>query len=123
MDSTAAKIYSSLIAPWSGLRTTVSLCHGSMSNAVVVLPSLTISGSRSFSERETSSPIFSSRKISCPKLEDNEIVKDHPGVRGTSEDIVFLTHNHEDDDGQESVSKVNTLEVRRCRILIHPSRY
>ena len=45
------------------------------------------------------------------------------GVRGAGGNIVFFTHNHEEDDGQESFSKVNAFEVRRCHILIHPSRY
>lgn len=58
-----------------------------------------------------------------PKLEDNEIVKNYPDVKGISENVVFFTHDHQEDGGQESVSKVNTFEVRRCHVLIHPSRY
>lgn len=31
-----------------------------------------------------------------------------------SENVVFFTHNHKEDGGSESVSKVNTFEVRIC---------
>ena len=53
-----------------------------------------------------------------PKLEDNEIVKNYPDVKGMSENIVFFTHNHKEDGGQDSVSKVNSFEVctRNLRI-------
>lgn len=36
----------------------------------------------------------------------------YPDVKGMSENVVFFTHNHKEDGGTESVSKVNTFEVR-----------
>ena len=38
-------------------------------------------------------------------------MKDYPDVKGMSENVVFFTHNHKEDGGQESVSKVNSFEV------------
>ena len=55
--------------------------------------------------------MFFHRTILYPKLEDNEIVKDYPDVKGMSENVVFFTHNNKEDGGQESVSKVNSFEV------------
>ncbi|KAF9649047.1 hypothetical protein BDM02DRAFT_3095370 [Thelephora ganbajun] len=52
------------------------------------------------------------RTILYPKLEDNEIVKYYPDVKGMSENVVFFTHNNKEDGGQESVSKVNSFEVK-----------
>jgi len=60
--------------------------------------------------------IFFHRTILYPKLEDNEIVKRYPDVKGMSENVMFFTHNHKEDGGQESVSKVNTFEVCICNI-------
>ncbi|KAF9780977.1 hypothetical protein BJ322DRAFT_1011491 [Thelephora terrestris] len=51
------------------------------------------------------------RTILYPKLEDNEIVKHYPDVKGMSKNVVFFTHDHKEDGGQESVSKVNSFEV------------
>ena len=71
----------------------------------------------SLSVRETPSPIFFSRRtILYPKLEDNEVVMSYPDVKGMSENVVFFTHDHKEDGGQESVSKVNSFEVRDCNI-------
>ena len=36
----------------------------------------------------------------------------YPDVKGMSQNVVFFTHNHKEDGGMESVSKVNTFEVR-----------
>ena len=36
----------------------------------------------------------------------------YPDVKGMSENVVFFTHNHKEDGGLESVSKVNSFEVR-----------
>jgi len=44
-------------------------------------------------------------------LEDNEIVKHYPDVKGVSQNVVFFTHKNKEDGGQESVSKVNSFEV------------
>lgn len=79
--------------------------------------SLTTSGTNA-SLQETRSLTSSRRTILYPKLEDNEIVKHYPDVKGISENIVFFTHNHKEDGGQESVSKVNSFEVRLCWVYI-----
>jgi hypothetical protein len=68
--------------------------------------------------QETRSPIFSGRTILYPKLEDKEIVKHYPDVKGMSENVVFFTHTHKEDGGQESVSKVNSFEVCLCWIYL-----
>jgi len=39
-------------------------------------------------------------------------VKDYPDVKGMSENVMFFTHSNKEDGGQESVSKVNSFEVR-----------
>jgi len=45
-------------------------------------------------------------------LEDNEIVKKYPHVKGMRENVMFFTHNNKEDGSQDSsVSKVNTFEV------------
>ena len=68
---------------------------------------------------ETSSPSFFFRRtILYPKLEDNEVVMSYPDVKGMSENVVFFTHNHKEDGGQESVSKVNSFEVRILHVRI-----
>ena len=38
-------------------------------------------------------------------------MKGYPDVKGMSKNVVFFTHNHKEDGGQESVSKVNSFEV------------
>lgn len=58
--------------------------------------------------------MFFPSTILYPKLEDNEVVQDYPDVKGMSENVVFFTHNHKEDGGSESASKVNTFEVRTC---------
>ena len=54
---------------------------------------------------------FPRRTILYPKLEDHEIVQVYPDVKGMSENVVFFTHNHKEDSGQDSASKVNSFEV------------
>jgi hypothetical protein len=66
----------------------------------------------SFGEANAIAKVFSHRTILYPKLEDNELVHNYPDVKGMSENVVFFTHNHKEDGGQESVSKVNSFEVR-----------
>ena len=63
-------------------------------------------------EKRRHQDLFSHRTILYPKLEDNEIVMSYPDVKGMSENVVFFTHNHKEDGGHESVSKVNSFEVR-----------
>ena len=60
--------------------------------------------------------IFFRRTTLYPKLEDNEIVKSYPDVKGMSKNVVFFTHDHGEDGGQESVSKVNSFEVRNHKV-------
>ena len=62
---------------------------------------------------------FFHRTILYPKLEDNEIVNAYPDVKGMRENVVFFTHNHKEDGGQESASKVNSFEVRTCDVMIY----
>ena len=38
-------------------------------------------------------------------------MEDYPDVKGMGENVLFFTHNHKEDGGQESVSKVNSFEV------------
>ena len=92
-------------------------CHRSMFNDACALKFLIISG-MGFFLQETWSPIFSRRTILYPNLEDNEIVKHYPDVKGMSGNVFFFTHNHKEDGGQESVSKVNSFEVRLCWVYI-----
>ena len=90
----------------------VSRCHRSTFNAACVPQSLTTSGWTSFCRANAIAKISSHRTILYPKLEDNELVHNYPDVKGMSENVVFFTHNHKEDGGQESVSKVNSFEVR-----------
>ena len=45
-------------------------------------------------------------------------MKNYPDVKGMSENVVFFTHNHREDGGQDSVSKVNSFEVRTHNLRI-----
>jgi hypothetical protein len=52
------------------------------------------------------------RNTLYPGLEDHDLVKAYPSVRGFAKDIFFLSHNHkENGGGEESSSKFNTFEV------------
>jgi hypothetical protein len=62
---------------------------------------------------------FFHRTILYPKLEDKEIVRHCPDVKGMSENFVLFTHNHKGDGGQESASKVNSFGVRARNTAIH----
>ena len=42
----------------------------------------------------------------------------YPDVKGMSKNVVFFTHDHKEDGGQESASKVNSFEVRVCGAMI-----
>jgi hypothetical protein len=64
-----------------------------------------------FSVRVFITDTFIPRTILYPKLEDNEVVKHYPNVKGMSENVVFFTHINKEDGGQESMSKVNSFEV------------
>ena len=48
-----------------------------------------------------------------PKLEDHDLVKNYPHVRGVAEDVFFFTHDHKENGGEDDfVSKYNQFEVR-----------
>ena len=54
--------------------------------------------------------MYSPRNALYPGLEDHELVKQYPNVRGFARNVFFLTHeNRENDSGG---SKYNTYEVR-----------
>ena len=70
----------------------------------------------SFSRCTGSSTLYS-------KLQDHDVVKNYPPVRGMAKDIFFLSHQHKENGGEdESISKYNTYEViiRCARSLNHP---
>jgi len=47
-----------------------------------------------------------------PRLEDHELVRNYPDVRGIQKNVFFVTHQHkENDGGDDSASKYNTYEV------------
>ena len=69
-----------------------------------------------FHQEKHLTEIFPRRTALYPKLEDNEIVKSYPDVKGMSKNVVFFTHDHGEDGGQESVSKVNSFEVRNHKV-------
>lgn len=47
-----------------------------------------------------------------PRLQDHDLVKKYPHVRGFAKDVYFLTHSHKENGGaEESTSKYNTFEV------------
>jgi hypothetical protein len=55
------------------------------------------------------------RRTLYPSLEDHDIVRNYPRVRGLAYDMFFLDHRHtEEGGGEESVSKTNSFEVRTC---------
>ncbi|CAL1707171.1 unnamed protein product [Somion occarium] len=52
------------------------------------------------------------RKTLYPKLQDHEVVKNYPPVRGMAKSVFFLSHSHRENGGEdESVSKYNQFEV------------
>ncbi len=56
-----------------------------------------------------------SRKSLYPALEDHDLVKRYPHVRGFARNVFFLTHENRENDGNEddSGSKYNTYEVEQ----------
>ena len=54
-----------------------------------------------------------SRKTLYPGLEDHDLVKQYPNVRGFARNVFFLTHENRENDGNDddSGSKYNTYEV------------
>jgi hypothetical protein len=48
-----------------------------------------------------------------PALQDHDLVKSYPDVRGFSKNVFFFSHTHRENDGaDDSASKYNTFEVR-----------
>jgi hypothetical protein len=65
--------------------------------------------------------LICSRNTLYPKLQDHELVKTYPSVRGLTKDVFFLNHAHRengDGDGDESSSKYNTYEVAMVKDLV-----
>ncbi|KAH9478522.1 NFX1-type zinc finger-containing protein 1 [Psilocybe cubensis] len=58
------------------------------------------------------------RRILYPNLEDHDIVKTYPSVRGMQKDVYFLNHIHPEGGSEDSVSKYNTYEVQMIRDLV-----
>jgi hypothetical protein len=54
------------------------------------------------------------RNALYPTLQDHELVKEYPPVRGIAKPVYFFTHEHkEGGGGDESASKQNEFEVSR----------
>ena len=62
-----------------------------------------------------------SRNTLYPGLEDHELVKQYPNVRGFARNVFFLTHENRENDGNDtdSSSKYNTYEVRTTSFLVY----
>ncbi|KAF7983780.1 hypothetical protein HWV62_18992 [Athelia sp. TMB] len=59
------------------------------------------------------------RNTLYPRLEDHELVKHYPSVRGIVKDVFFLSHNHrENGKDEESASKFNEYEVSMIKDLV-----
>ncbi|PFH53777.1 hypothetical protein AMATHDRAFT_73192 [Amanita thiersii Skay4041] len=58
--------------------------------------------------------------ILYPGLEDHDLVKHYPDVRGFTRNVFFLTHNHPENDGNEEDpgSKYNTYEVKMIKDMV-----
>ncbi|KAH9895168.1 P-loop containing nucleoside triphosphate hydrolase protein [Cubamyces lactineus] len=54
-----------------------------------------------------------------PKLEDHDLVKNYPHVRGIAQDVFFFTHDHKENGGEDDfVSKYNQFEVDMIKDLV-----
>ena len=52
-----------------------------------------------------------------PKLQDHELTKQYPAVRGMAKNLFFMSHEHrETGGGEDSVSKHNMFEV--CQTIV-----
>ncbi|KAI9445926.1 hypothetical protein H4582DRAFT_1805091 [Lactarius indigo] len=58
------------------------------------------------------------RTILYPKLEDNEVVRNYPAVKGMEKNVVFFSHNNPENSEEDSVSKHNMFEVAMIRDLV-----
>ncbi|KAG0698145.1 hypothetical protein DFH29DRAFT_943008 [Suillus ampliporus] len=59
------------------------------------------------------------RNTLYPRLEDHELVRDYPPVRGIAKNVFFVTHSHRENEGAEdSASKFNLYEVAMIRELV-----
>ncbi|KAI0369710.1 P-loop containing nucleoside triphosphate hydrolase protein [Pilatotrama ljubarskyi] len=54
-----------------------------------------------------------------PRLEDHDLVKEYPHVRGMAKDVFFFTHDHKENGGEDDfVSKYNQFEVDMIKDLV-----
>ncbi|OBZ70961.1 hypothetical protein A0H81_09027 [Grifola frondosa] len=59
------------------------------------------------------------RNTLYPKLEDHDLVKVYPSVKGMAKNVFFMTHNHKENGGEDDfVSKYNTFEVEMIKDLV-----
>ncbi|KAI0930201.1 hypothetical protein AcV5_006978 [Taiwanofungus camphoratus] len=59
------------------------------------------------------------RSTLYPRLQDHDLVKDYPPVRGMAKNVFFLTHNHKENGSEDdSVSKYNIFEVEMIKDLV-----
>ncbi|KAF5338167.1 hypothetical protein D9758_014721 [Tetrapyrgos nigripes] len=59
------------------------------------------------------------RNTLYPRLDDHNLVKKYPDVRGFRKNIFFMTHNHPENDGSEDISsKYNTFEANMIKELV-----
>ena len=63
--------------------------------------------------------LLSIRNTLYPALEDHELVRNYPPVRGIAKNVFFLTHSHKENSGvEDSASKYNLYEVKMIRELV-----
>ncbi|KAG1731512.1 uncharacterized protein EDB91DRAFT_1154350 [Suillus paluster] len=59
------------------------------------------------------------RNTLYPGLEDHELVRQYPSVRGIAKNVFFVNHNHRENEGAEdSAGKYNLYEVAMIRELV-----
>ncbi|KZT10660.1 P-loop containing nucleoside triphosphate hydrolase protein [Laetiporus sulphureus 93-53] len=59
------------------------------------------------------------RNYLYPRLEDHDLVKHYPPVRGMAKDVFFLSHKHRENGSEDdSVSKYNMFEVNMIKDLV-----
>ncbi|KAI9431019.1 hypothetical protein H4582DRAFT_1823204 [Lactarius indigo] len=58
------------------------------------------------------------RKILYPKLEDNDVVRSYPAVQGMEKNVVFFSHDNQENTEDDSASKHNMFEVAMIRDLV-----
>ena len=53
-----------------------------------------------------------------PKLQDHDLVKCYPPVRGFAKNVFFLSHSHKDSGAEDTESRYNIYEVRYALAVI-----